>query len=194
MILQKDLIAESGLTRSTAETVLKRLRKRGEIEAVKDSYNHNRISYSDEDADKIRAEFAKVVERMNRHQESSPESREKEESKGKGFETPGSSPDKTVQDFVKEPGPEVNIGGPKRTETKGEKGPKKRVPLYKNPIVYIGAGVLLLAGLIWVYRRGKKRKEQKTNRESERTIKEPEVSRPTERSKESSLANQYRIM
>jgi len=101
MILQKDLIAESGLTRSTAETVLKRLRKRGEIEAVKDSYNHNRISYSDEDADKIRAEFAKVVERMNRHQESSPESREKEESKGKGFETPGSSPDKTVQDFVK---------------------------------------------------------------------------------------------
>jgi len=136
MILQKDLIAESGLTRSTAETVLKRLRKRGEIEAVKDSYNHNRISYSDEDADKIRAEFAKVVERMNRHQESSPESREKEESKGKGFETPGSSPDKTVQDFVKEPGPEVNIGGPKRTETKGEKGPKKRVPLYKNPIVY----------------------------------------------------------
>jgi len=201
MILQKDLIAESGLTRSTAETVLKRLRRQGEIVAVKDPLNHNRISYSTDDAAKIREHFAETARRIQRQKGGPPEGGGKEQESQKpepekvrkeaDKETepeggPPSTRDRSVRDFVEQPGPEVKAESAKGTDKKKE---EKAVPFYKRPIVYVGAGLLLLAGLVWLYQRRRQRQkhQQVKSDEQTETVAAKAPPRP-------SLADQYRIM
>lgn len=190
MVPQKDLIAESGLKEDAAVTVLKRLRRKGEITAEKDRFHHNQISYSTEDADKIRQEFAQVKEaREKSAKEGSPEieKNQKKDDQAKPKGGPPSTKDTSVKDFVKEPGPEKTA-----TKTEGkDKQEEKAVPLYKNPIVYIGAGLLLLLGLMWLYQQRLKKQQAESRQQVEsRTAESP----PPSAAARPALADQYRIM
>ena len=185
MILQKDLIAESGLKEDAAVTVLKRLRRKGEITAGKDRFQHNQISYSTEDAEKIRQEFARVkTDREKSAKERPPEEGKKENKDDRAtFKGgPSSTQDKSAKDFVEQPGPDKTTV---QIEGKDEKKEEKAVPLYKNPIVLVGAGLLLLLGLVWLYQQRLKKQQAESKQQVESRA--SEVARPA-------LADQYRII
>jgi len=201
MILQKDLIAESGLKHDTATKVIRRLRKADEVRAEKDRFQNNQISYSDEDAEKIKQALHEEKEKLAAARARTGKTKDTPNKKahvGSGTAPPApketaapqpkpkaasSSKDTSVKDFVEKRGPEMIKAKPKEKE-KDEEG-EKPVPLYKTPVFYIGAGLLLLGLIGWLYQRYRQKQQPEA--------KAVEILPPSPRT-QPTLADQYRVM
>jgi outer membrane biosynthesis protein TonB len=120
MILRKKLIEESGLTRDRAILVIRRLDAAQEITPVKDRHNYNRISYSEEDADKIKQALQKEEEEIAAARAGSGKTK-----KGKPTTVePGSPPPPPAPTHTPEPLPTPEVKSVRELAT--TPGPKKR--------------------------------------------------------------------
>jgi hypothetical protein len=165
MILRKQLIEESGLTRARAVLVIRRLDAAQEITSVKDRYNSNRISYSEEDAEKVKQALQKEEEKIAAARAGSGKTKkEKPTTVEPGSPPPPAAPTDTA-DPLPTPGAKsarelATTPGPKKREKPAApKADQEEKPTSKlkellgdnqQTLLLIAGGVGLLLFLLWL--------------------------------------------
>jgi len=161
MILRKQLIEESGLTRDRAVLITRRLATAKEIAPVKDRYNHNQISYSEEDITKIKQAFQEEAEKIAAAKTGSGKTKEEKKPVGSGSplppkkeEDPPPTPGaKTAKELADAPGPK------KREKVVGRKADEEEKPTSKlkellgdnqQTLLLVAGGIGLLLFLLWL--------------------------------------------
>lgn len=149
MILQKDLQAEAaakGINQyQFRRRVIDPLMRDDAITPKKNQARHNRVEYSDEDAEKIRKKLEEVIEENARLAA--------EEAESKHSEEPTSLPELATTPGPEKPKPPAPKPKKKATTPaeKKESGWKEKL-MDKKTLLIIGGVALLLLGLWWFRR------------------------------------------